>query len=52
MQGGLWLPATGLPVAYPCLVDVGHVLELREFETTGWRSRTPLEDLVACKRWG
>jgi 5,6-dimethylbenzimidazole synthase len=48
----LGLPTDVQLIAYLC---VGHPLEFREvpmLEEVGWKSRTPLEDVVFRERWG
>lgn len=47
----LGLPASVVPVAYLCLGKVSHFLAKPELESTGWRNRLPLADLVTLDGW-
>ncbi|AKH19570.1 5,6-dimethylbenzimidazole synthase [Sedimenticola thiotaurini] len=46
------LPARVVPIAYLCVGYVEHFFTQPELQSTGWRDRLPLQDLVYFDRWG
>jgi 5,6-dimethylbenzimidazole synthase len=52
LQEILGIPEPITPIAYLCVGYVSHFLEKPELELAGWRSRTPLEELVFFDHWG
>ena len=48
----LGIPERVVPVAYLCLGYVSHFNARPELETSGWRARLPLEELIHFDRWG
>ena len=52
LQEILGIPTTVSPIAYLCVGYVSHFLDKPELELAGWRSRTPLEELVFFDHWG
>jgi 5,6-dimethylbenzimidazole synthase len=52
LQEILGIPTAITPIAYLCVGYVSHFLDKPELELAGWRSRTPLEQLVFFEQWG
>jgi 5,6-dimethylbenzimidazole synthase len=52
LQEILGIPKAITPIAYLCLGYVSHFLDRPELESAGWRSRTPLQELVFFDHWG
>ena len=52
LQDLIGLPASVRPVAWLCVGPISALAAVPDLERHGWRSRTPLENVVHADQWG